>query len=58
LLGALTGDARIAKEAVGKISTFDTRIYFAIDKRQAKNVLQKLREGKIKGKSFRVRPIG
>jgi ATP-dependent RNA helicase DbpA len=58
LLGALTGDAGIAKEAVGKISTFDTRTYFAIDKRQAKNVLQKLREGKIKGKNFRVRPIG
>jgi len=58
LLGALTGDAGVAKEAVGKISTFDTRTYFAIDKRQAKAVLQKLREGKIKGKSFRVRPIG
>ncbi len=58
LLGALTGDAGIAKEAVGKISTFDTRTYVAIDKRQAKTVLQKLREGKIKGKTFRVRPIG
>jgi len=57
LLGALTGDAGVAKEAVGKISTFDTRTYFAIDKRQAKAVLQKLREGKIKGKNFRVRPI-
>ena len=57
LLGALTGDAGVAKEAVGKISTFDTRTYFAIDKRQAKTVLQKLREGKIKGKNFRVRPI-
>ncbi len=58
LLGALTGDAGIAKEAVGKISTFDTRTYFAIDKKMAKTALTRLREGKIKGKNFRVRPIG
>lgn len=57
LLGALTGDAGLAKEAVGKINTFDTRTYFAIDKKIAKPVLHQLREGKIKGKKFRVRPI-
>ncbi len=57
LLGALTGDAGIDKEAVGKISTFDTRTYFAIDKQVAKVALKRLREGKIKGKNFRVRPI-
>jgi len=57
LLGALTGDAGLAKEAVGKINTFDTRTYFAIDKKIAKTVLHQLREGKIKGKKFRVRLI-
>ncbi|MGQ0621369.1 MAG: ATP-dependent RNA helicase DbpA [Panacagrimonas sp.] len=57
LLGALTGDAGIAKEAVGKINTFDTRTYFAIDKKFAKLALQRLREGKIKNRNFRVRPI-
>ncbi|MCK9384926.1 MAG: ATP-dependent RNA helicase DbpA [Nevskia sp.] len=57
LLGALTGDAGLAKEAVGKISTFDTRTYFAIDKKMAATALKRLREGKIKGKNFRVRPI-
>ncbi|MDD3762421.1 MAG: ATP-dependent RNA helicase DbpA [Nevskiales bacterium] len=58
LLGALTGDAGLAKEAVGKINTYDTRTYVAIDKSQAKRALQRLRDGKIKGKNFRVRPIG
>ena len=58
LLGALTGDVGLAKEAVGKISVFDTRTYFAVDKRVSKVALKKLQEGKIKGKKFRVRPIG
>ena len=58
LLGALTGDAGIPKEAVGKISTFDTRTYFAIDKAHAKLALERLRAGKIKGRNFRVRAIG
>lgn len=57
LLGALTGEVGVPKEAVGKISTFDTRTYFAIDRKLAKTVLAKLRESKIKGKKFRVRPI-
>ena len=57
LLGALTGDVGVIKEAVGKISTFDTRTYFAIDKKLAKHVLQRMRECKIKGKKFRVREI-
>lgn len=58
LLGALTGDVGVAKEAVGKISSFDTRTYFAIDAKLAKTVLERLRNSKIKGRKFRVRPIG
>ena len=57
LLGALTGDAGLPKEAVGKINTFDTRTYVAIDRKFAKTALERLRAGKIKGKNFRVRPI-
>ncbi len=57
LLGALTGDAGLPKEAVGKITSFDTRTYVAIDKAQASIALQRLRDGKIKGRKFRVRPI-
>jgi ATP-independent RNA helicase DbpA len=58
LLGALTGDAGIAKEAVGKINTFDTRTYFAIDRKLAQTALQRLAACKIKGRKFRVRSIG
>ncbi len=57
LLGALTGAAGLAKEAVGKINSFDTRTYVAIDRRFAKGAIDGLRAGKIKGKNFRVRPI-
>ena len=57
LLGALTGDAGIPGGAIGKINTFDTRTYFAIDRKQAKKALDALRNGKIKGRKFRVREI-
>jgi ATP-independent RNA helicase DbpA len=57
LLGALTGAAGLAKEAVGKISSFDTRTYVAIDRRYAKSAIEGLKAGKIKGKNFRVRAI-
>ena len=57
LLGALTAGAGLAKEVVGKINTFDTRTYVAIDKKFAKRALQGLRDGRIKNRNFRVRPI-
>ena len=58
LLGALTGDAGLPGEAVGKIDIFPTRSYVAITRSHAETALQRLREGKIKGRSFRVRRIG
>jgi len=57
ILGALTGDAGIAGEAVGKIGIFATRSYVAIRRDQASTALKRLREGKIKGRKFRVRAI-
>ena len=57
ILGALTGDAGIAAEAVGKIGIFATRSYVAIRRDQAASALKRLREGKIKGRKFRVRTI-
>jgi ATP-independent RNA helicase DbpA len=57
LLGALTGDAGLPASAVGKISSFDTRSYVAIERQRAAAALKRLREGKIKGRNFRVRPI-
>jgi ATP-dependent RNA helicase DbpA len=58
LLGALTGDAGIVSGAIGKINTYDTRTYVAIDRKLAGAALKRLREGKIKNRKFRVRPIG
>lgn len=54
IVGALTGDAGLAKDAIGKIDVFATRSYVAIARAQAKNALERLRAGKIKGRKFRV----
>ena len=58
LLGALTGDAGIAASEVGKIDVFPTRSYAAIARRSHEKAMQRLRTGKIKGKTFRIRRIG
>ena len=58
VLGALTGDAGLAATAVGKIGIFATRSYVAIAREQAATALKRLRTGKIKGRTFRVREIG
>jgi len=58
LLGALTGDAGIPGTAVGKIDVFPTRTYVAIAEEWNQKALQRLRAGKIKGRTFRVRRIG
>jgi ATP-dependent RNA helicase DbpA len=55
IMGALTGDAGLPADAVGKIDTFATRTYVAIQSSYARKALEKLRAGKIKGRSFRVR---
>lgn len=57
ILGALTGDAGIAADAVGKIGIFATRSYVAIRRDQAQIALKRLRDGKIKGRKFRVRSV-
>lgn len=58
LLGALTGDAGIPATAVGKIDVFPTRTYVAIAQEWHEKAFQRLRSGKIKGRSIRVRRIG
>jgi len=57
LLGALTGDAGIPGDCVGKIDIFDMRSFVAIDRSVAKAVLAFLAEGKVKGRSLRARRI-
>jgi ATP-dependent RNA helicase DbpA len=54
VLGALTGDAGLPADAIGKIDVFATRSYVAIRRALAEKALNRLRAGKIKGRSFRV----
>ncbi|WP_158882619.1 ATP-dependent RNA helicase DbpA [Rhodanobacter sp. L36] len=58
ILGALTGDAGLAAKDIGKIDVFATRAYVAISRALANKALERLRAGKIKGRNFRVRPLG
>ena len=58
ILGALTGTAGIPGADVGKIAIFDTRSYVAVTRGIAEKALQRLRDGKIKGRNLRVRTLG
>jgi ATP-independent RNA helicase DbpA len=58
ILGALTGDAGLSATDIGKIDVFATRAYVAISRSLANKALERLRAGKIKGRNFRVRPLG
>lgn len=57
ILGALTGDNGIDGKAVGKIHIFDQWAYVAVKRDAVHQGLKKLQEGKLKGRSFRVRMI-
>lgn len=58
ILGALTGDAGLDGKDIGKIDVFATRAYVAIRRDLANRALERLRAGKIKGRTFRVRSLG
>jgi len=55
ILGALTGDGGIKGDSVGKITVTDNTSYVAIERTQQDKALKSLREGKIKGRKFKVR---
>ena len=57
IVGALTGDAGLSQENIGKIDVFATRSYVAIARQQAAKALSRLQAGKIKGRKFRVRKV-
>ena len=57
ILGALTGDAGIPGEAIGKINVFDFSTYVAIERSYVRNAQSRISQCKIKGKSFRVRKV-
>jgi ATP-independent RNA helicase DbpA len=57
VVGALTGDAGLAVDCIGKIAVFATRTYVAIRADAAATALKRLRAGRIKGRTFRIRPL-
>lgn len=57
ILGALTGENGIDGKQVGKINIADNWAYVAVSQSVAKQALNKLSQGKLKGRSFRVRVI-
>lgn len=57
ILGALTGEDGIAGSQVGKINIFANWAYVAVTRDAAKVALNKLNEGKLKGRTFRARRI-
>ncbi|MES2014858.1 MAG: ATP-dependent RNA helicase DbpA [Pseudomonadota bacterium] len=65
LLGALTGDAGLTKEQVGKINVFEFMTYVALDRNAAEQAFRRLNAGNtlgpdfgnIKGRSFKMRFI-
>lgn len=57
ILGALTGENGIPGKQVGKIDLFDRFAYVAVERDVARQALQILNEGKIKGRKFKVRRL-
>ncbi len=61
ILGALTrkpenkGEQAIEGSQVGKIQLFDIKAYVAVDRSITNLAIQKINEGKLKGKNFKVR---
>ncbi|WP_275660368.1 ATP-dependent RNA helicase DbpA [Shewanella sp. Isolate13] len=53
ILGALTGDNGIEGSEVGKIKITDMRSYVAVNRKVAKKALNKIVNGKLKGRSYR-----
>jgi ATP-independent RNA helicase DbpA len=55
ILGALTKDAQIAGDLIGKITLFDSLTYIAINPSVAHDVMIFIANSKIKGKKFKAR---
>lgn len=55
ILGALTGEAGLSSEMIGKIDIAPTQAYVAIRQESARQVMKQLQQVKIKGKSCRAR---
>ena len=54
----VTGAGGLDASAIGKIAGFATRTYVAIERSQVQKAMDRLRTGKVKGRSFRIRKLG
>lgn len=57
ILGALTADNDIESDAIGKINIFDFSAYVAVNRAVVTKALDKINQGKIKGRQFRVKKL-
>lgn len=57
IIGALTKDAGLPFEKIGKIDMFDFAAYVAVDSSIALAALKQLSDGKLKGRKFRARKL-
>jgi ATP-independent RNA helicase DbpA len=57
IVGALTGAGGIPAKQLGKIAVFDNTTYIAVERPVARQALQILSEGKVKGRRFKVRRL-
>ncbi len=57
IIGALTKDAGLPFEKIGKIDMFDYTAYVAVDQSIARAALKQLSDGKLKGRKFRARKL-
>lgn len=57
ILGALTSRTDLPSQLIGKIDIFDKIAYVAVERQIAKQALNILTEGKIKGRQFRARAL-
>lgn len=55
ILGALTAKQQLAGEQIGKINVTARRSFVAVERKIAKQALQLISDGKLKGRSFRAR---
>ncbi len=57
ILGALTAKTDLPGKQIGKIDIFDNFAYVAVERQIAKQALNILTDGKIKGRKFKVRKL-
>ncbi|ACR10724.1 ATP-dependent RNA helicase DbpA [Teredinibacter turnerae] len=57
IVGALTGDGGLSVKTLGKIHCFPFHSFVAVKRSHAREALEKIQTGKIKGRSFRARLV-